>query len=75
MQSLEDGWNAGDAQRFGAAFADDADFVDIRGDYHQGREAITFGHQVILQSIYHAAGTSTRWSTRGTSRLTSSRRR
>ena len=45
-------WNAGDGHAFGALFADDADFVDIRGDHHAGRPAIAHGHEAILGSIY-----------------------
>jgi uncharacterized protein (TIGR02246 family) len=52
VQSLEDAWNASSGPRFAAAFADDADFVDIRADYHRGKQAIQFGHQAILGSIY-----------------------
>jgi len=49
---LEDGWNAGDGEAFGKAFTEDADFVAIRGDYHQGREAVAKGHEAIFDSIY-----------------------
>src|SRR3954451_4853916 len=52
VQSLEDAWNAADGQAFAAPFADDADFVDIRGDFHRGKQAIAFGHQTIFESIY-----------------------
>ena len=31
VKRLEDAWNAGDGAAFGAPFAPDADFVDIRG--------------------------------------------
>lgn len=52
MKGLEAAWNAADGTAFGAAFADDADFVDIRGDYHKSRQAIAAGHQALLDSIY-----------------------
>jgi uncharacterized protein (TIGR02246 family) len=52
LEQLEDGWNAGDGEAFGEAFTEDADFVAIRGDYHQGREAIAKGHEGIFNSIY-----------------------
>ena len=35
---LEEAWNAGNGASFGAVFAEDADFVTIRGELHQGRE-------------------------------------
>ena len=49
---LEQTWNRADGAAFGAAFADDSDFVDIRGVHHRGRAAIAAGHQAILDSIY-----------------------
>ena len=49
---LEEAWNAGDGVAFGAAFTADADFVTVRGELHQGREAIARGHQGIFDSIY-----------------------
>lgn len=45
-------WNAADGHAFGSLFAEDADFVDIRGDHHVGRPAIAHGHDAILGSIY-----------------------
>ncbi len=52
MKTLEAAWNAADGASFGAAFADDADFVDIRGDYSKGRAAIAAGHQAVLDTVY-----------------------
>ena len=52
---LEHAWNAGDGAAFGAPFAADADFVDIRGDHHRGREAIVAGHRAILDTIYEGS--------------------
>jgi uncharacterized protein (TIGR02246 family) len=49
---LEEAWNAGDGVAFGAPFTADADFVTVRGELHQGREAIARGHQGIFDSIY-----------------------
>ena len=49
---LESAWNAGDGAAFAAPFAPDADFVNIRGELHTGREAIGAGHQAIFESIY-----------------------
>lgn len=59
LEQLEQAWNHADGTAFGAAFADDADFVDIRGDHHQGRTAIGHGHQAIFDSIY--AGSTVRY--------------
>jgi uncharacterized protein (TIGR02246 family) len=49
---LEQTWNRADGAAFGEVFAEDSDFVDIRGVHHQGRAAITAGHQGIFATIY-----------------------
>jgi uncharacterized protein (TIGR02246 family) len=49
---LETAWNAGDGAAFARPFADDADFVNIRGEHHRSREAIAQGHEAILATIY-----------------------
>jgi uncharacterized protein (TIGR02246 family) len=54
---LERAWNEADGRAFGEPFAPDADFVDIRGEHHRGREAIAAGHQVIFDSIYKGSST------------------
>jgi len=53
---LERAWNEADGRAFGEPFAPDADFVDIRGEHHRGRGAISAGHRAIFDSIY--AGSS-----------------
>ncbi|MGH7721067.1 MAG: SgcJ/EcaC family oxidoreductase [Gemmatimonadaceae bacterium] len=50
---LEAAWNSMDS----AAFADDADFVTIRGEHFRGRSAIAAGHAAIFRTIY--AGSTT----------------
>ena len=62
MGRLEAAWNKADAAAFAAEFADDADFVNIRGDYASGRHAIAEGHAHIWGSIY--AGSQVRYSLR-----------
>lgn len=52
VRGLQDAWNAGDAARFAAPFADDADFVNVYGMYAHGRDAIRAGHEGIFRSIY-----------------------
>jgi uncharacterized protein (TIGR02246 family) len=49
---MEAAWNAADGARFGAPFAPDADFVDVRGVHHRGRAAIAAGHDAILAGPY-----------------------
>ena len=49
---LEKAWNAADGTGFGRPFAEDADFVNIRGEHVRTREAIAKGHQAIFNTIY-----------------------
>jgi uncharacterized protein (TIGR02246 family) len=49
---LEAAWNAMDGSAFADPFADDADFVTIRGEHFRGRPAIADGHAGIFRSIY-----------------------
>jgi uncharacterized protein (TIGR02246 family) len=58
VHGLQSAWNAGDGPGFAAAFAEDADFVNIRGEHHKGRAAISAGHEAILRTVY--AGSSYR---------------
>jgi uncharacterized protein (TIGR02246 family) len=55
---LERAWNDADGAAFGAPFADESDFVDIRGGHHRGKAEIAHGHQAIFDSIY--AGSTVR---------------
>ena len=52
VDTLEHAWNAGDGDAFAAPFAEDADFVNVRAEHHQGRRAIAGGHNAILRTIY-----------------------
>jgi uncharacterized protein (TIGR02246 family) len=52
LGDLEKAWNAGDGERFAQPFAEDADFVNIRGEHFRTREAIARGHQAIFDTIY-----------------------
>ena len=67
LRSLEQAWNAGDAAAFGAAMAEDADFVTIRADHLRGREAIVASHAHIFSTIY--AGSRNRISIESVRRL------
>jgi uncharacterized protein (TIGR02246 family) len=68
FSGLETAWNAADGTAFGAAFADDADFVDIRGGHHRGRAAVAAGHQALFDSLY--AGSAIRYEVHSTRLLT-----
>jgi uncharacterized protein (TIGR02246 family) len=52
VKTLEEAWNACDSAAFSAAFADDADFVNVYGMHARGRTAIANGHQFIFATIY-----------------------
>jgi uncharacterized protein (TIGR02246 family) len=52
VRRLESAWNAMDAAAFAADFADDADFVNVRGEHFRGRPAIAGGHAGIFATIY-----------------------
>ncbi|MFL5494623.1 MAG: SgcJ/EcaC family oxidoreductase [Gemmatimonadales bacterium] len=52
VRQLETAWNAMDGPAFGAPFADDADFVNIRGEHFRGQAAIAAGHTAIFRTIY-----------------------
>ena len=58
LARLEQAWNDGDGEAFGALYADDATFVTIRGDWATGRTAIAAGHAEIFRTIY--AGSTNR---------------
>lgn len=50
---LENAWNNADGGAFGQLFADETDFVDIRGTHHHGNGvAMGHGHQAIFDTIY-----------------------
>src|SRR3954454_1790642 len=52
VDQLQAAWNAMDGSAFAAAFADDADFVNIRGEHFRGRTAIAQGHAAIFRTVY-----------------------
>src|SRR5688572_12783929 len=46
-------WNAADGAALGELFADDTDFVDIRGEHHRGDGTfVGRGHQALFDTIY-----------------------
>jgi uncharacterized protein (TIGR02246 family) len=66
---LERAWNAADGARFARSFAEDADFVNIRGEHLRTREVIARGHQGIFDSIYK--GSTVRYEVAGVRSITS----
>jgi len=49
---LEKAWNAADGTAFAHPFAENADFVNIRGEHMRTPEVIGKGHQGIFNTIY-----------------------
>jgi uncharacterized protein (TIGR02246 family) len=58
LSRLQRAWDEGDGAAFGAAYASDASFVNVRGEHVVGRAAIGAGHDGIFRSIY--AGSTNR---------------
>lgn len=52
IEQLERAWNRGDGAAYGALFAGESDFVDIRGGHHRGDGEIGRGHQALFETIY-----------------------
>jgi uncharacterized protein (TIGR02246 family) len=52
VSQLETAWNAMDASAFASHFAEDADFVNIRGEHLRGRPLIAAGHATIFRTVY-----------------------
>ena len=53
FEHLEAAWNAADGPASGQVFADDTDFVNIRGEHFRGDGAmIGQAHQMIFDTIY-----------------------
>ena len=60
LEQAEEAWNAADGAAFGALFADESDFVNVRGEHHRGAAVIGRGHQAIFDTIYAGSTVSFR---------------
>ena len=52
LSRLESAWNTADGAAFAEPFTTDADFVNIRCEFHHSKAAIGAGHQAIFDSVY-----------------------
>ena len=53
FDQLAAAWNHADGDAFGALFAEETDFVNIRGEHHRGgRTMVSQAHQAIFDTIY-----------------------
>jgi len=51
-QRMEQGWALGDGHAFAAVFAEDVDFVTVRGEELFGRPAVAAGHSQLFAGPY-----------------------
>ena len=52
VQSQGDAWNRGDAEAFGAHYAEDGSFTNVIGQQSYGRNAFNAQHALIFSTIY-----------------------
>jgi uncharacterized protein (TIGR02246 family) len=52
VREVEQAWNSHDMSRFAACFAEDADFVNVRGWWWRGRGEIERNHALIHDTIF-----------------------
>ena len=74
VEHLQQAWNAGDGMGFAGPFAEDADFVEVRGGHHRGAVAVGRGHEAIFSTIYAGSTSTSRSRWRAASRPASSSR-
>lgn len=55
LHQQEIDWNQGDGKGFAVAFADDAEFINIRGDLFRGKEMIADRHTFILTGPFRGS--------------------
>lgn len=50
--AMADGWAAGDAAAFASVFAEDVDFVTVRGEDLRGRDAVEAVHARLFATVF-----------------------
>ena len=55
FQKVQNGWNQGDGQAFAASFTEDADYIDVKGTYLKGRQAIAAAHQQLFETRFQGS--------------------
>jgi uncharacterized protein (TIGR02246 family) len=58
VQSETDAWNRGDAQAFGAHYAEDGSFTNVLGKQFYGRQAFIAQHALIFSTIHKGSHNS-----------------
>lgn len=51
-QTMADAWERGDAAGFAGVFAEDVDFVNVRGEEQLGRAQVEAGHAALFETVY-----------------------
>jgi uncharacterized protein (TIGR02246 family) len=51
-QRMAEGWANADGERFASVFADDVEFVNVRGEEQHGRQTVAAGHQKLFETRY-----------------------
>jgi uncharacterized protein (TIGR02246 family) len=59
-RTMADGWNSGDAYQFAGVFAEDVDFVTVRGEPLSGRKAVETMHAKLFTTSYQDTWLTTR---------------
>jgi uncharacterized protein (TIGR02246 family) len=54
-RTMADGWAAGDAALFASVFAEDVDFVTVRGEEHSGRDVVEKSHARLFGTAYRGS--------------------
>jgi uncharacterized protein (TIGR02246 family) len=58
VADVEDSWNAHDMGRFAARFAEDADFINVRGWWWRGRDEIERRHALLHETMFSQSSMS-----------------
>ena len=59
-QRMEQGWADGDGDAFAGVFAEDVDFVTVRGEELYGRRAVASGHGQLFAGPYRGTELTTK---------------
>jgi uncharacterized protein (TIGR02246 family) len=58
VADVENAWNTHDMSRFAGHFAEDADFINVRGWWWHGRDEIERRHAVLHETMFGASSMS-----------------
>ena len=58
VADVEKAWNTHDMSRFAARFAEDADFINVRGWWWRGRQEIEHRHALLHETMFRESSMS-----------------